>query len=197
MDLVSLHTLVVGTVALLCVLAYLLTLAPLIPGSAAVFAAALVWGAAESFAPFAWYFWAGQIALTGVYLVIDNVAQHYGVKRIGGSRSAIWGGVIGVVAGTFVLAPVLGPLAIILGPPAGAVTGVLAGQALHRRRARRSAARIHAAAPASGAGDAASVDPGPSQLRLAVGALGAYVVGTAAKLAIITAQVLWLVVVIH
>jgi uncharacterized protein YqgC (DUF456 family) len=259
----SAHTAAVMILVALSVCGYLLTLAPVVPGTLMVPLAAVAWGLLDGFSPFAWHFWLGQALLVAAYLIVDNVAQHYGVKRIGGSKAAMWGGVIGVMAGPFLVAPVLGPLALFVGPPLGAVVGVLLGQVIHRRReerrrrqsvgdvldrARQSDVGLNAARkiltadqqreqflkdkeaarkegfiidPAPPKSDAAQILPvgatmrdgvverdgqalapavfvdeavasGPSHLKLAVGALAAYIVGTAAKLVVFTIQVVWI-----
>ncbi len=61
--------------------------------------------------------------LTGLALLIDFVASALGAKRVGASPQAIWGAVIGSIAGLFFGLP-----GIILGPFVGAVVGELAAQ---------------------------------------------------------------------
>lgn len=141
MDLLS-----VLIVSVLVIGGYALTLAPVVPGTLMVPLAALAIGLMNDFDEFGTGFWVAQALLVATYLIVDNIAQHYGVKRIGGSGRAMWGGVIGVMVGPFLVAPLLGPLALFVGPPLGAVAGVLIGQALHRRR---EAAATLAARPMS------------------------------------------------
>ncbi len=88
--------------------------------------------------------WAGHFALVGpvtlgvaavlavLMLVVDHLAGLLGARAFGASRWALLGGALGVVVGLF-----LGPLGIVLGPPAGAVAFELwKGQDL--RQAARS-----------------------------------------------------------
>lgn len=63
--------------------------------------------------------------LTLLSLAIDFWATALGAKRVGASRKAIVGAMLGTLAGLFVLPP----LGLLLGPFAGALTGEL----LHRR----------------------------------------------------------------
>ena len=63
--------------------------------------------------------------LTLLSLAIDFWATALGAKRVGASRKAIIGAMLGTLGGLFVLPP----LGLLLGPFAGA----LAGELLHRR----------------------------------------------------------------
>lgn len=75
--------------------------------------------------------------LTALSLAIDFWATALGAKRVGASRKAIAGAMLGTLAGLM-----FGPLGLLLGPFAGA----LAGELLHRRSLDRAhlgdAARI-------------------------------------------------------
>ncbi len=245
----SAHTAAVMIIVALSIAGYLLTFAPVVPGTLMVPLGAVAYGLIEGFHPFAWYFWVGQAVLVAVYLIVDNVAQHYGVKRIGGSKEAMWGGVLGVVLGPFLVAPFLGPFALFVGPPLGAVAGALLGQAYSRRQDNRRGEEASADGtvrpvytadqqrdnffknqrkalkagyrvdPGDPRSDAAQVLPvgsvlqggivskdgedlapssfaapaeHPSNLKLAVGALAAYMLGTAAKMVVLTIQVVWI-----
>ena len=63
--------------------------------------------------------------LTIVSIVVDFWATAMGAKRVGASRKAIIGAMLGTFAGLF-----FGPFGLLLGPFAGALVGEL----LHRRR---------------------------------------------------------------
>ncbi len=67
--------------------------------------------------------------LTLLSLAIDFWATALGAKRVGASRSAIIGAMLGTLAGLF-----FGPLGLLLGPFAGALVGEL----LHRRSLDRA-----------------------------------------------------------
>lgn len=75
--------------------------------------------------------------LTLVSLAIDFWATALGAKRVGASRKAVVGAIIGTVGGLL-----LGPVGLVLGP----FLGALAGELLHRRSLDRAhigdAARI-------------------------------------------------------
>lgn len=58
-------------------------------------------------------------AVTGLILLVDNVASAWGARRYGGSRQAVWGALIGGLAGIFI------PFGLILGPLAGALVAEL------------------------------------------------------------------------
>lgn len=61
----------------------------------------------------------GIIAVGSTFM--DNVLTVYGAKLKGGTNAGAWGSMIGLIAGMFLLGPMLGPFAIIVGPFAGAV----------------------------------------------------------------------------
>lgn len=142
---------------------------PLLPGGifvplAAIGASlALGWDAVPVWA------WVGLVVLLVMSLLVDNVAQALGVRRVGGSRGAMLGGAIGVFVGPLVLAPFTGPIALLVGPPVGAIAGTLLGEARSRP-------------PQDAAGTA------PGYRSLGVGALLAYVAGTGIKLLLVAAQ---------
>jgi uncharacterized protein YqgC (DUF456 family) len=152
------------------------TVVPVLPGTLFVPAGAAIIGLATDFGRFEWWFWAAQAMLVIAYVAIDNVAQVFGVKRLGGSRQAMFGGAVGVFLGPILLAFVMGPFALLLGPPIGAVVGTLVGE----HRARRTAETDPAVEAAS-------------YRRLGMGALTAFVVGTILKLVIVAIQVTLLV----
>jgi uncharacterized protein YqgC (DUF456 family) len=166
-------------VALATIAATAFTVVPVVPGTLFLPLGAVLAGLVAGFDDLRWWFWAAQAVLVAVYLVVDNVAQALGVRRLGGSRQAIIGGAIGVFVGPFLLTLVMGPFALLLGPPIGAVAGTLIGE----RRARRALPE-----PAA---DAASYR------RLGIGAFTAFVIGTVAKLSIVAVQAAMLVAVVR
>jgi uncharacterized protein len=108
------------------------TLVPILPGTLFVLPAVLVYGLMVDFSPFGMWFWIGQILLTVLNFVSDNIAQFFGIKKMGGSKAGMIGGMVGMFVMPLAIAP-LGPLAIILGPLLGAVAGAMVGEMLVRR----------------------------------------------------------------
>ena len=62
------------------------------------------------------------LAIWGVVVAFvsigDNLLSVLAVKRAGGTKAAIWGGIAGLLVGLF-----FGPLGVLLGPLLGAITG--------------------------------------------------------------------------
>ena len=117
---------------LLYVLAALLVLVglagiilPAIPGIPLVFAGLLLAAFAGDFAQVGAGTLIALAVLTLVSVAVDFWATAVGAKRVGASRLAIIGAVLGTFAGLF-----FGPLGLFVGPFAGA----MAGELLHGRR---------------------------------------------------------------
>ncbi len=158
-------------VAITALAAAFFTVVPVLPGSLLVPAGAAACAFIDGWDQFAWWFWVAQAVLIALAIAVDQIAQLVGVKRAGGSRYAMWGGAIGVFAGPFVLALVMGPFALLFGPPVGAVAGTLIGEEYGRSRAGRS-------------------DDAPREYqRLGTVALLAFAVGTSIKLVLVAVQV--------
>lgn len=147
------------------------TVVPVLPGGIFPLAGMVVLGAVEGWHAIPAWAWAVQAAMLLAYLLVDNVAQLLGVRRLGASRRAMALGALGVALGPLALAPVLGPIALLAGPPIGALVGTLLGERSARRRGGT-------AAPTS-----------TEYRQLGIGALVAFVVGTVAKLGVIALQV--------
>lgn len=100
------------------------TVLPALPGLPLVFGGMLVaaWTDGFNHVP-AWVLVVLGV-LTLLSLAVDFWATALGAKRVGASRTAIVGAMLGTLGGLF-----LGPLGLVLGPFAGA----LAGELLHRR----------------------------------------------------------------
>lgn len=168
MDTDSLLLLIVAITALA---ATFFTVVPVIPGAVLVPAGAAACALVDRWDRFEPWFWIAQAVLVALAFAVDQVAQVVGVKRAGGSRSAMWGGAIGVFAGPFILALLIGPFALLVGPPIGAVVGTIAGEEYGRRRAgdRSGSAREYQ--------------------RLGTVALLAFAIGTSIKLVLVAVQV--------
>lgn len=100
------------------------TVLPALPGVPLVFAGLLLAAWADGFDKVGWMPLVILGVLTALSMVVDFWATAKGAKRVGASRMAIIGSVIGMIGGL-----VLGPFGIFIGAFAGAV----AGELLHRR----------------------------------------------------------------
>ena len=106
------------------------TVLPALPGLPLVFAGMLLAAWAGGFEQIG----AGTLVALGVLtllsVAVDFWATAMGAKRVGASRLAIIGAVVGTLLGLF-----LGPLGLFLGP----FLGALAGELLHGRRLDQAA----------------------------------------------------------
>jgi uncharacterized protein YqgC (DUF456 family) len=105
-------------VGLLMVAGLVGSVLPFVPGPPLIFAGALVYAFATSFAPIG----IGRLAILGALGVLAYVLGHaagaLGARRFGGSWWAVAGALVGAVIGVF-----FGPLGLLLGPLVGAVGG--------------------------------------------------------------------------
>lgn len=99
------------------------TLLPVLPGAVLIWAGMLIYGVLTDFETLGALFFIGQGLAVALIQVLDYLAGVVGVKRYGGSRHAVYGSIIGAVAGIFVM----GPAGIIFGPFIGAVIGEMLG----------------------------------------------------------------------
>ena len=100
------------------------TVLPAIPGLPLIFGGMLLAAWAGDFQQISVFTIVVLGLLTLVSLAIDFWATALGAKRVGASRKAIVGAVLGTVGGLF-----FGPVGIFVGP----FVGALAGELLHRR----------------------------------------------------------------
>ncbi|HQX94642.1 MAG TPA: DUF456 domain-containing protein [Thermomonas sp.] len=100
------------------------TVLPALPGLPLVFAGMLLAAWVDGFANVPAWVLVLLGLLTLLSLAIDFWATALGAKRVGASRKAVLGAMLGTLAGLF-----LGPFGLLLGPFAGA----LGGELLHRR----------------------------------------------------------------
>ncbi|MGH8032678.1 MAG: DUF456 domain-containing protein [Luteimonas sp.] len=93
---------------------------PAIPGIPLIFAGMLLVAAVDGFQRVQWGWIAILGVLTALSLAVDVWATAVGAKRVGASRTAIVGAVLGTVVGIF-----FGPIGLFAGPFAGALLGEL------------------------------------------------------------------------
>src|SRR5690606_30447996 len=105
------------------------TVLPALPGLPLVFVGMLVAAWTDGFQHVPVWVLVLLGLLTVVSLAIDFWATALGAKRVGASRKAVIGAMLGTLGGLF-----LGPLGLLLGPFAGA----LGGELLHRRSLDRA-----------------------------------------------------------
>ena len=112
-------TVALWVVALLCVLAgFAGTILPALPGAPLVFAGLVLAAWADNFTQVGWPTLIVLALLTVLVLVVDIMATAMGAKRVGASRLAILGAMLGTFVGIFFAIP-----GIIFGPFVGAVAG--------------------------------------------------------------------------
>ena len=110
--------------AALIVIGLIGTILPALPGLPLVFAGMLLAAWAGNFEQVGIAMLVFLGGLTLLSIAVDFWATAMGAKRVGASRKAIIGAMLGTFAGLF-----FGPIGLLLGPFAGA----LAGELLHRR----------------------------------------------------------------
>lgn len=107
------------------------TILPVLPGAPLILAGMIIYGLFTGFAKLNLFFFAGQALLVALTFIVDYLANRWGITRYGGSRLAVWGGAVGLLAGAF-----FGLAGIILGPFVGAFLGELlaSGRSFHSLR---------------------------------------------------------------
>ena len=100
-------------------------LLPALPGLPLVFAGLLVAAWADGFTRVGWLPLVVLGVLTALSIVVDVLATTLGAQRLGASRMALAGSVLGTVAGLFFM-----PIGLFVGP----FLGALLGEYLHGRR---------------------------------------------------------------
>jgi hypothetical protein len=106
--------------ALLVIAGFVGVVAPVLPGAPLVFAGLVVAAWAENFQYVGITTLVIIAILMGFTYVVDAIASALGVKRVGASRMAMAGAVLGTIVGVF-----FGLAGILLGPFLGAVAGEL------------------------------------------------------------------------
>lgn len=111
-----------GTLGLLLAIVFFIaglagTILPVLPGAPLIWVGMLVYGLFAGFSRLSWSFYLLQGVITIFVLVLDYLSTAWGAKKYGGSQRAIWGAIIGGLAGVIFF----GPVGIIAGPFLGAV----------------------------------------------------------------------------
>ena len=111
---------------LLCLVAILGSILPLIPGPPIAYVGLLLQQLRDP-NPFTTKFllvWAGVVVLV---LLLDYVIPLWGTRRFGGTKYGVWGCTIGFIAAFW-----MGPFGVIVGPFLGAFVGeLIGGQTTH------------------------------------------------------------------
>jgi len=94
---------------------------PALPGVPLMFVGMLIAGWIDDFQRIGWITLTVLGILTAIAVIVDFAASVLGVKRVGASRLAMWGALIGTVVGLFFGLP-----GLLFGPFIGAVVGELA-----------------------------------------------------------------------
>jgi uncharacterized protein YqgC (DUF456 family) len=92
------------------------TVLPLLPGVTLIWAGMLLYGILTGFQNLSVGFYILQGLAALLVIFIDYIATALGAKHFGGSKTAMWGAALGLLAGLLIL----GPLGIIFGPFLGA-----------------------------------------------------------------------------
>jgi uncharacterized protein YqgC (DUF456 family) len=108
-------------IAVVFVISFLALIYPILPGVLFLAAGFFIYGFAFSFEPFSPFFITIQVLLFISIFVVDYIGNAYAIKKKGGSKAALWGSTIGLIAGPFII-PVAG---ILIGPFLGAVLAEL------------------------------------------------------------------------
>lgn len=99
---------------------------PSLPGPLFSYLALIILSLAKDWEPFSAGFLVIMAVITAVVMFLDYIVPVSGAKKYGASKSGVWGSVVGMILGIFVIPP----WGIIL----GAFLGACAGELLARRR---------------------------------------------------------------
>lgn len=103
---------------LLVVAGFVGILLPALPGLPLIFCGLLLTAWADGFQHVGWLPLVVLGILTALSFLIDFLANIYGAQRLGASAHALWGSIIGTIAGLFFM-----PAGLLLGPFIGAWLG--------------------------------------------------------------------------
>jgi uncharacterized protein YqgC (DUF456 family) len=159
---------VLAAFAFLFLLAGLLgSVIPALPGPPLSYIGLLLlqWSGYGNFSAAFLWLWA---AITAAVTVADNFLPAWMTKKFGGSRAAVAGSVLGLIAGMIFFAP----LGLLIGPFLGALAGELINNSVRRNK-------TNSTDPGSSADNSAG---NVKALKAALGAFLAFILGTGAKL---------------
>nr|WP_027481484.1 DUF456 family protein [Deinococcus pimensis] len=91
------------------------TFVPVVPATFVIFAGALLAGYLEGFSALSWPWLVGLGLVAVAASLVDNLAGGWGARKFGGSKAAMWGAILGGLAGLFI------PFGLLVGPFAGAL----------------------------------------------------------------------------
>lgn len=115
MDPTFIYYMVAGLLVLLGLAGVVL---PALPGMPLLFAGLLLAAWADGFQRVGWVMLTLLGVLTLLSFLVDFLATVFGAKRVGASRKALWGSLLGSVAGLFFM-----PIGLFVGPFVGALAG--------------------------------------------------------------------------
>ena len=124
------HTLLYALAVLLVLIGLMGIVLPALPGLPFVFGGMLLAAWADGFREIGWVTLVVLGLLTLVSFVVDFWATAHGARRVGASKWAIWGAVLGTFAGLFILPP----FGLFIGP----FVGALLGELVHGKEVRRA-----------------------------------------------------------
>ena len=152
---------------------------PALPGPPLSFIGLLLlqWSGHGNFSPAFLWVWA---AITVAVTIIDNILPAWMTKKFGGSRAAVIGSVLGLIAGMFFFAPI----GLLVGPFLGAFAGELINIHIQVKRKKINTTEADSndvdSTSVSNAGD--NKTGYAKAFKAALGAFLAFIVGTGAKL---------------
>lgn len=115
----SVQTIVLAAVIILCVIGIIGTILPMLPGVAMIFVVIIAYGWWEGFNVISLNYLIILGSLTLLSVLLNYLSTVLGAKFFGSTKTGLAGALLGTVAGIFIFPPV----GIILGPLAGAFIG--------------------------------------------------------------------------
>jgi uncharacterized protein YqgC (DUF456 family) len=125
------HALLYALAILLVVIGLVGVVLPALPGLPFVFAGMILAAWADGFREIGWVTLTVLGLMTLVSFIVDFWATAHGAKRVGASKYAVWGAILGTFAGLFIMPP----LGLFVGP----FVGALIGELIHGKEIRQAA----------------------------------------------------------